>query len=674
VVIVAKELAAAVAAKTGRSFGAPLASFDGRRMERLVFQHPLYARDSLAVLGDYVTLDAGTGVVHTAPGHGADDYHTGIKYGLDIYGPLDAGGHFLETVELFGGLQVLDANPKIEAALRERGRLWHREDYDHSYPHCWRCHNPVIFLATSQWFIAMDTADLRQRALDAINATKWIPSWGRERIYNMIANRPDWCISRQRSWGVPIPAIDCTTCGQPILTTSLTDRAAEIFEEHGADAWYERAIEEFLPKDLACASCGSRDFEREFNILDVWFDSGSSHEAVLPRWTELRWPADLYLEGSDQHRGWFHSSLLVGIGTRGRAPFDQVLTHGFVVDEQGRKMSKSLGNTIAPQDVMAESGADVLRLWVSMVDYREDIRLGKEILARVVEAYRKFRNVVRVLIANLYDFDPTTDMVPVSRMVEIDRWILARYASLASKAIAAYDDYDYPAIYQAANTFITVDLSAFYVDVTKDRMYTFGAKSEARRSGQSAMYVIVDGLARLLAPILPFTMDEVWRNLPGTREPSVHLAIFPNDFEQWTDQQLIARWEQLRAVRDDVNVELEQQRRNKIINANLSAHVDLFTSADFFPKLEPYRDQLPTLFGVSTVELHKGGTGGGVGTGSDDGTIHWQPPAAVQVEVRRADGVKCERCWRFVPAVSESSDFKGLCDRCVDALAEPVSS
>jgi isoleucyl-tRNA synthetase len=388
VVILAKDLAEHVAEKTGRTLGAPIATFEGRMLERLVFEHPLYQRDSLAVLGDYVTLEAGTGAVHTAPGHGADDYLTGVKYGLEIYGPLDAGGHFLETVELFGGLQVLDANPKIEAALAERGKLWHREDYDHSYPHCWRCHNPVIFLATSQWFISMEAEDLRHRALQSIDQTRWIPSWGRERIYNMIANRPDWCISRQRTWGVPIPAMDCKSCGAPILTTALTDRAAAVFDVHGADAWYERPLEEFLPEGLTCASCGGREFERESNILDVWFDSGSSHEAVLPMRKDQRWPADIYLEGSDQHRGWFHSSLLVGIGTRGRAPFDQVLTHGFVVDEQGRKMSKSLGNTIAPQDIMKQSGADVLRLWVSMVDYREDIRLGKEVLARVVEAYR----------------------------------------------------------------------------------------------------------------------------------------------------------------------------------------------------------------------------------------------------------------------------------------------
>ena len=662
VVIVAKDLADAVSAKVGRAFSGPIATFAGRVMERLVFEHPLYARDSLGVLGEYVTLDAGTGAVHTAPGHGADDYHTGIKYGLEIYGPLDAGGHYLDTVELFGGMQVLEANPRIEAALAERGRLWHRENYDHSYPHCWRCHNPVIFLATSQWFISMDqptssdsgSFELRQGALAAIDATRWIPSWGRDRIYNMIANRPDWCISRQRVWGVPIPALDCTSCGTPVLTKELTDRAATVFEKHGADAWYERPIEEFVPDGLACPSCGARDFEREGNILDVWFDSGSSHEAVLPRWPELRWPADLYLEGSDQHRGWFHSSLLVGLGTRGRAPFDQVLTHGFVVDEQGRKMSKSLGNTIAPQDVMRQSGADVLRLWVSMVDYREDIRLGKEILARVVEAYRKFRNVLRVLLANLYDFDPSVDRVSRGDMLEIDRWAMARYAAVAERIVKAYDDYDYPTVYQIANAFITVDLSAFYVDITKDRMYTFGAKSEARRSGQTAMFAIVDGLARLLAPVLPFTMDEVWRHLPGDREASVHLALFPRELDDWQDAALLDRWTQLSAVRNAVNASLEDKRQQKLITSSLSARVGIAASGALAQLLAESRDELPAMFGVSQVTLDEGFT-----EASED-------PAAVRVRVERAEGVKCERCWRYVAAVNE----QGICERCQDALGE----
>jgi isoleucyl-tRNA synthetase len=656
ILIVARDLAEAVGSKLGLGLRGPLATFEGRVMEGLVFKHPIYERDSLSVLGDYVTLEAGTGVVHTAPGHGADDYHTGVKYGLDIYGPLDPGGHYLDSVELFAGLQVLDANPKVEAALAQRGRLWHREDYDHSYPHCWRCHNPVIFLATSQWFIAMDANDLRRRALEAIDQTRWIPSWGRERIHSMIANRPDWCISRQRTWGVPIPAVDCTSCGTPILTKALTDRTAAVFDQHGADAWYERPIDEFLPDDLICATCGGREFVRENNILDVWFDSGSSHEAVLPRWEGLRWPADMYLEGSDQHRGWFHSSLLVGLGTRGRAPFDQVLTHGFVVDEHGRKMSKSLGNTIAPQDVMTQSGADVLRLWVSMVDYREDIRLGKEILARVVEAYRKFRNVLRVLLANLYDFDPARDAVPQGRMLDVDRWAMARYSGLASKMIRAYEEYDYPAIYQAANQFITVDLSAFYVDITKDRMYTLGMKSEARRSGQTAMFLMVDGLARLLAPILPFTMDEVWRTLPGEREASVHLAVFPSDLSRWQDDARLDRWAQLTIVRNAVNAALEEKRQQKVITSSLSARVGVAATGALAQLLADARDELPTVFGVSQVDVDEAYT---------EAAEH---SADVRVRVERAQGVKCERCWRFVPAVSA----EGICERCVEALAEPA--
>ncbi|HTH25222.1 MAG TPA: isoleucine--tRNA ligase, partial [Vicinamibacterales bacterium] len=650
-VIIAKDLAETVGKKIGKRFDRLLASFDGKTMERLVFRHPLYERDSLGVLGDYVTLDAGTGAVHTAPGHGADDYKTGVRYGLEIYAPLDAGGHYNESVELFAGLKVWDANPKVEAALKERGRLWYREDFEHQYPHCWRCHNPVIFMATSQWFIAMDAKQFRERALKAITDTRWIPSWGQARIEGMIANRPDWCISRQRAWGVPIPAMDCTKCGTAILTKPLVDKAASVFDVYGADAWYERPIEEFVPDGMKCAECGGTEFEREFNILDVWFDSGSSHEAVLPFREDHHWPADIYLEGSDQHRGWFHSSLLVGIGTRGRAPFNQVLTHGFVMDEQGRKMSKSLGNTTAPQDVIKQSGSEILRLWVTMVDYRYDINLGKEVLARTVESYRKFRNVIRVLVANLYDFDPKDDVVPKAKMQEIDRWVLAKYADAAEKMVKAYDDYDYPTIFQIVNQLITVDLSAFYVDVTKDRMYTFGGKSEARRSGQTAMFIVVDGLARLLAPVLSVTMDELWRMLPGDREESVHMALFPRDFEQWQDAALLERWSALASVRDQVNLRLEEKRKDKTIAANLSARVVIGASGETAALLKQYESFLPTLFGVSEVELKSG-----------DG-----------VTVERATGTKCERCWRYVPEVSAEPDRAGLCPRCVEALAEPVS-
>ena len=658
-VIVAEALAERVAKAVGKPFGSPVATFPGTVMERLLFRHPLYDRSSLGVLGDYVTLEQGTGAVHTAPGHGSDDFHTGVKYGLEIYAPVGPGGHFLDNVELFGGRRVFDANPKIEEALAARGRLWHRESFEHSYPHCWRCHNPVIFLATSQWFISMDAQGLRERALKAIDDTRWIPAWGRDRIFNMIAYRPDWCISRQRAWGVPIPALACTSCQTPILTRELTERAARVFEEYqwGADAWYEGPVEQFIPEGLACPSCGGRTFDRETNILDVWFDSGSSHEAVLPFYDELTWPADIYLEGSDQHRGWFHSSLLIGIGTRGRAPFKQVLTHGFTLDVEGEKMSKSRGNTILPEEIISESGADVLRLWVAMVDYREEVRVSREILSRVVEAYRKLRNTCKALLGNLYDFDPARDTVPLEKMEELDRYALARFGETAQRTIKAYDEYDFPTVFKELNALATIDLSAFYVDVTKDRMYTYGAKSQARRSGQTAMYLIADGLARLMAPVVPFTSDELWRFLPGQRAESVHLEVFPR-VDHLVNRDLEERWTRLIAVRDDVNAALEEQRKRKVIGNSLGAKVRITAQGAIGTLLEQYRVHLPTLFIVSDVALDVGPA-----DAADE----------VRVTVERAPGVKCERCWRYVPAVTTEPDRAGICDRCVEALAEPVN-
>ena len=661
VVIVAEGLAPKVAEAGGTTFGEPVARFKGALLEHIRFQHPLYARVSLGVLGDYVTLDAGTGAVHTAPGHGADDFNTGVRYGLEIYAPVGPGGHFLDTVELFAGQRVFDANPNVEAALKERSRLWHRADFAHQYPHCWRCHNPVIFLATSQWFIRMDgdpavetvagTQSLRQAGLDAIDRdVTWIPAWGRDRLYNMLANRPDWCISRQRAWGVPIPAVDCTKCGEAVLTGALVERAASVFDEYGADAWYERPLEEFIPEGLACPSCGSTSFDRERDILDVWFDSGSSHEAVLPFHPDLSWPAEMYLEGSDQHRGWFQSSLLVGLGTRGRPPFSQVLTHGFLIDVDGRKMSKSVGNVISPQDVIKDSGAEILRLWVAMSDFREELRVGKQILARVVEAYRKFRNTLRYLVSNLYDFNPATDRVAVSAMPDVDRYILSRYGATADAVVRAYDRYDYPGIFQTLNQFLTVDLSAFYADVSKDRLYTFAAASPERRSAQTAMYVMAEGLAQLLAPILPVTADELWRHLPGSREASVHLARLPSDGASLVDTAIDARWDRLRAIRDEVNRALEASRQDKVIGTSLQAHVRLAAGGDDAALLAQYEAELPMLLIVSLVTLEAGESG------------------SLTVSVTRADGHKCERCWRTVADVSSDGRFTGLCSRCVEAL------
>ena len=668
-VIVAEGLAGRVSQAIGRPFGAPLARMTGEQLERIRFRHPLYARDSVAVLADYVTLDAGTGAVHTAPGHGADDFLTGRKYGLDIYAPVGPGGHFLDTVELFAGQRVFDANPNVETALQQRGRLWHRETFAHQYPHCWRCHHPVIFLATAQWFVRMDgdpvitgqdgeARTLRAAAQHAIDhAVRWIPSWGRDRIFNMVSFRPDWCISRQRAWGVPIPAVDCTACGEAVLTTELITRAADVFEQHNADAWYERPIEEFLPAGLRCPSCGGTDFQRERDILDVWFDSGSSHEAVLPRYEHLGWPSDMYLEGSDQHRGWFQSSLLVALATRGRPAYREVLTHGFLIDLEGRKMSKSVGNVIAPQDVIKESGAEILRLWVAMTDYAEELRVSKEILTRVVDTYRKLRNTCRILVANLYDFDPARHLVPTGKLDVLDRFALARYAAAAIRVRKGFDDYDFSSSAQALNMLATVDLSAFYVDVTKDRMYTLAADSAERRSTQTAMYLICDGLARLLAPILPVTADQLWQHLPGARSASVHLEDLP-DATPLIDETLVAEWEPLLAVRESVNAALEQKRKDKAIGTSLGARAVVTASGPVAALLERYRSHLPTLFIVSDVALHLG-----TPEGAD----------VVAVVVEKAPGEKCARCWRFVAAIREEPDWAGLCDRCVDALAEPAN-
>ncbi len=651
-VIVARGLAERVSAATGRQLGAPLATFPGTALEGVAFRHPLYDRDSQGVLGDYVTLEQGTGAVHTAPSHGVDDFNTGARYGLPIITPVGTHGRFEDGTPIVGGLKVFEANPVVEAALQERGRLWFRTDFEHSYPHCWRCHQPVIFLATPQWFIRMD--DLRPDATAASDHTKWIPAWGRERMTGMFASRPDGCISRQRAWGVPIPAMACAGCGLSHLTPALVERAAAVFERDNADAWYDQPIEAFLPDGFACDGCGGQTFEREHDILDVWFDSGSSHEAVLAQRPDLTWPADMYLEGTDQYRGWFQSSLLVGVGARGRAPYESVLTHGFVVDDHGRKMSKSLGNVIAPQQIMKDTGADVLRLWVALVNVRDEIRLGKEVLARTVEAYRKIRNTFRYLLSNLYDFDPATDRVDIEHMDEVDRHILSRYAQLETLALAAYDEYDFQALSHAVTEFVTVDLSALYLDVSKDRLYTFRANSRERRSAQTAVYAIADGLTRLLAPLMPMTTDEIWAQLPGTREASVHLADFPSSPPAWINDAVDLRWETLATVRREVNEKLELARGLKTIGAPLTAHVTLTVGdADLYQTLKAEEAGLPMLFIVSAVTLKPAPSG---------------QATAVEVEVAHASGDKCPRCWRFVPALIPVGDGHALCPRCEEGV------
>jgi isoleucyl-tRNA synthetase len=651
VVIVASGLKDQVSATTGKVLGAPVATFPGSALEGVLFRHPMFDRDSIGVLGDYVTLEQGTGAVHTAPGHGVDDFNTGVKYGLPITTPIGTHGRFEKDTPIVGGLKVFEANPVVEAALQERGRLWYRSDFEHSYPHCWRCHQPVIFLATPQWFIRMD--DLRADATAASDHTEWIPSWGRERMTGMFATRPDWCISRQRAWGVPIPAMRCQGCGRSHLTTALVQRAADVFERDNADAWYEQPIDVFLPDGFTCAGCGGSAFERERDILDVWFDSGSSHEACLAKRPDLTWPASMYLEGTDQYRGWFQSSLLVGVGTRGRAPYNSVLTHGFVVDDHGRKMSKSLGNVIAPQQLMKDTGADVLRLWVALVNVRDEIRLGKEVLARTVEAYRKIRNTFRYLLSNLYDFVPITDSLEFTDLLDVDRHILSRYAALEQRVREAYDRYDFQAVSHAVNEFVTVDLSAFYLDVSKDRLYTFRADSPERRSAQTAVYIMADGLTRLLAPIIPMTADEIWMQLPGTRDVSVHLAVFPNSPREWIDAERDARWDTLVRVRRAVNEKLEIARGLKEIGAPLTAHVTLSAGPDTYDLLKAEEAGLPMLCIVSGVTVQR----------APDNQA-----ATLEVTVTKAPGEKCPRCWRFVPELVPAGGADAVCPRCEEAV------
>ncbi|MEI6667800.1 MAG: isoleucine--tRNA ligase [Acidobacteriota bacterium] len=667
VVVVAEALAQSLSAELGKTFADPVARVPGKVFEHLEFRHPLFDRASIGVLADYVTLDTGTGVVHTAPGHGADDFRTGVRYGLEIYAPVGGDGRFLADVERFAGLTVFEANPKVEDALAEAGRLWKKARFDHSYPHCWRCHNPVIFLATSQWFIGMDETGLRAKAIAEVERVQWFPAWGGDRMKGMFAGRPDWCISRQRSWGVPIPAVTCTRCGIATLTMDLIERAAGVFEQHGAEAWYERPIGDFVPSGFACPSCQATEFEREQDILDVWFDSGSSHEAVLAVHPELRWPADLYLEGNDQYRGWFQSSLLVGLGTRDHAPYRQVLTHGMVVTDAGKKMSKSLGNDIAPAAVIKQSGAEILRLWVASVDFREEVRFGPEILARIVEAYRKLRNTLRILVANLADFNPATDLVPPMVMDQVDRFALARYGQLANEIRTAYETYDFPAIFQALNAFIAVDLSAFYVDVSKDRVYTLAAGSRERRSAQTAMFAIADGLARLIAPVLPVLAEEYWKHLPGEREESVHLAEFPKDVHLFADEALVAQWSRLLKVRAAVNAELETLRQSKAIGQSLEAVVHLRGVGPLQDLLASHWAHLPALFITSQVDDQTSAPV--TGQTPTDGAVYVESDgSAVHIVVARASGTKCDRCWRYVPSVSAAPGPEGVCPRCEDAL------
>lgn len=650
-------------------------SYVGRDLEGIICQHPFIDRASQIIVGEHVTTDAGTGCVHTAPGHGQEDYEMALKYGLDIYNPVDNQGRFTAQVPEFEGQYVFKANSGIIELLKQKHALLLEEKVKHSYPHCWRCKNPIIFRATEQWFISMEKGDLRKKAMSAIDKVDWIPSWGRDRIYNMVANRPDWCISRQRVWGVPITAFTCKKCGHTLLEEKIINKIADEFEKKGADIWFEKSAGELLPAGTKCPKCGSHEWEKEENILDVWFDSGTSFAGVLEKRENLKMPADLYLEGSDQHRGWFHSSLFASVGTRGIAPYKAVLTHGFVVDGSGRKMSKSLGNVVAPQEVIGKHGAEVLRLWVAGEDYREDIRISEEILKRLSEAYRRIRNTFRYILGNLYDFDPEKDVVPYNELTELDRLTLHRLAKLTEKVLKAYETFEFHVIYHSVHNFCNVDLSALYLDILKDRLYTAKADSNTRRAGQTTIYHVADYLVRLIAPVLVFTSDEVWQFMPRRKVEtqniaSVHLASFPQVKKEWINDALEKKWAKLLSIKGEVSKILEGARAEKIIGHSLDAEVTfdakmikahwetivnilfggLFKdSEECIDFIKDNSKLFKDILIVSKVSL------------VDSMTKNI-------ISVKNAPGRKCERCWHYSEQVGENKEHPAICERCVEAV------
>jgi isoleucyl-tRNA synthetase len=658
ILIVADGLKESFLAQIGAT-GEVVAQFPSRLLERRLCRHPFYDQDSVILLGEHVTLEAGTGCVHTAPGHGQEDYELGLKEGLDIYNPVDNRGRFYENIEFFAGQFVFDANKLVIEKLIEVGALLAQKEITHSYPHCWRCKKPIIFRATEQWFISMEKNNLRQNALTEINNVNWIPKWGKERIYGMIENRPDWCVSRQRSWGVPITAFYCKSCGEVMADGKVMHHVADLFSEHGSDIWYDWDAAAFLPEGTVCPSCGKGDFDKETDILDVWFDSGVSHAAVLELRPNLGSPADMYLEGSDQHRGWFHSSLLASVGTRGRAPYKNVLTHGFVMDGSGRKMSKSVGNVVAPEDVIKKFGADVLRLWVAAQDYREDLRISQEILTRLSESYRRIRNTCRYILGNIHDFDPASHTVAYADMPEIDRWAMHQLELLKEKVLASYNDCEFHILYHAVNGFCTVEMSSFYLDILKDRVYTSKGSSLARRSAQTVMYTILDNLVRMTAPVLSFTAEEVWAVMPGVREASVHLALFPALTPECKDEQLAGRWEKMMKVRGEVSKALELARVKKVIGHSLDAAVAIKASGETAELLGEFRGELAAIFIVSKAEL----------VDELSGEVYRaEGGEALEIMVSAAPGVKCERCWCYDEEIGRDDEHPTLCPKCLAAV------
>lgn len=665
VFIVAEGLLAATAEAAGWSNPAVIARFKGAALEGSVFRHPFLERKSIAVLGDHVTLDQGTGAVHTAPGHGQEDFVIGRQYGIETYCPVDAAGRFFHAEGAEGrlpeeliGKTVWQANPIVIEILKQHGALVGERKIEHSYPHCWRCHKPTIFRATEQWFIGMDRNNLRGRAVDAIRKVQWLPAWGEERMLNMVESRPDWCISRQRIWGVPITVLYCEGCQEPMTDAAVLRKVVDQFREGTADVWYSKTVAELFGPDLKCVKCGGGEFRKESDILDVWFDSGTSHLSVLSDKNDLPWPSQLYLEGGDQYRGWFQSSLLVGVALRGDSPYGQCVTNGWTLDGQGRAMSKSIGNTIEPEKIIKQYGAEVLRLWVASVEFNEDVRLSDTILKRLAEAYFKLRNTFRYALGNTGDFDPAA-AIAGGELEEIDQWILVQADELVSKCLAWYEEYAFHKVYRAVYDFATIDLSSIYFDISKDTLYTSAPQSKKRRSAQTALHRLNYALVRLLAPLLAFTTDEVWGYMqkPADAPVSVHMSEFPQVGELTEgmtieQRETVQNWNKLMPVREQVLKSLEVARQEKFIGAPLEARVELQANGDLFPLLEMYANELPGLFIVSQVELQNR-------TGEELG-----------IKVERAHGVKCERCWKYKTDIGADPGFPSVCAFCSGALRE----
>ena len=655
--VMAKELAEQVLEELGLTAQGVMAEYKGAQLEGLVCEHPLFERESLVILGDHVTLDAGTGCVHTAPGHGHEDYIVGLAYNLPILSPVDGLGRFTDEAGPYSGLTLSEGNKRVTADLEEVGALLKLDFVDHSYPHCWRCKQPIVYRATEQWFVSID--GFREDMLKEIAQVDWIPAWGEERIRGMVADRGDWCISRQRIWGVPIPALYCE-CGENVVSKEVIAKIADIFRVEGSNAWFSRPVEDFLPEGFSCPSCQGTSFHKEDDTMDVWFDSGVSHRAVLTNNSDLSWPADLYLEGSDQHRGWFQSSLSTSVATTGKAPYKAVLTHGMVVDGDGRKMSKSLGNVVGPEEVWEQYGADVLRLWVASAEFRGDVRISNDILKQLSEAYRRIRNTARFMLGNLHDFDPEKHSVPYGDMEELDRWALMQLAKVSRRMRRAYEECDFHLAYYAAHQFCAVDMGAFYLDVLKDRLYCDAADGRERRSAQTAFVIILKELTQLIAPILVFTAEEIWEYLPESvrSEESVHFSRWEELPDQFFDEELDQRWDEFLEVRRVVSKALELARTDKVIGASNEAQVVIYADERRRELLRSFADDIRLLLIVSGVEVKE----------LNDDVQGIYAEEGIAVDVSHAEGEKCERCWKYFLEMSGDPEHPTICKRCHSAI------